>query len=192
MAKNSWGDNTVKRARNTAIKLLAIRPRTVVEMRHSLGRKFGADVAEQIVDELLSRHLLDDAEFAMTWCQNRERSRPRSAFLMRQELLQKGVDWTLAERAVLGIDDAEVAERIARNSIGRYISMVPDEVAKRLFTLLKRRGFSFGIAQNTIRLVIGETFQGIENTSVVENECEIELPFDPFGEQLDAERLETG
>ena len=94
-------------------------------MRTRLRRRYGEGIAHTVVGELQERGLLDDAAFAVAWRQSRERSRPRSAALVRRELLSRGVDRAAADAAVADMDDTASAERVAQKEMDRCSSLEP-------------------------------------------------------------------
>src|SRR5215467_2597077 len=77
---------------DAALRFLAPRPRSRAEVRlRLLAPRRGhepvqAEAVERALDRLASLGMLDDAEFAAFWVENRERFSPRSARAMSQEL----------------------------------------------------------------------------------------------------------
>ena len=120
-------------------------------MRTRLRRRYGEGIAHTVVGELQERGLLDDAAFAVAWRQSRERSRPRSAALVRRELLSRGVDRAAADAAVADMDDTASAERVAQKEMDRCSSLEPREVRRRLEASLRRRGYGYMVIESTVR-----------------------------------------
>jgi regulatory protein len=134
-----------------AAAFLSVRPRSVAEttrrLRH-LGYPEG--LVEDVVARLVEVGYLDDAQFARTWVESRDRARPRGEIALRRELALKGiardtVDEVMAhrEQATDGRDtDLEGALRLLerrRSALERE----PD-ARKRLqkaYALLARNGF---------------------------------------------------
>ena len=138
-------------ARDLALRSLAVRPRTVAELSQRLKARFGEVVIRTVVQELQAQGLLDDAAFAEAWRHSRERLRPRSAALVRRELIQRGVAPELADDAVTDMDDADAAERVARKQWGRLSALDRISFRRRMWGHLSRRGFSASVVQSTIR-----------------------------------------
>lgn len=89
-----------------AALLLATRSRSVAETRRrllSLG--YPATLVEEVLARLEQMGYLDDAAFAAAWVASRDRSRPRGASALSQELRRKGID-DATVRATLADRDA--------------------------------------------------------------------------------------
>jgi regulatory protein len=83
-----------------------------------------AEERTQVLDELTEAGLIDDARFARAWVNDRDRFSPRGAFLLRQELIKKGLskeDITAAlqqrtEREEEPVDELEQARALVAGS----------------------------------------------------------------------------
>jgi regulatory protein len=72
--------------------ILAVRPRSVAEMRRRLRHLgYRADLCDQAVDRLSELGYLDDEELARAWVERRDRSRPRGELVLRRELRARGI-----------------------------------------------------------------------------------------------------
>ena len=148
------------RVRETALGLLARRPRSRAEVRRRLRRKdVPAPVAEACVEQLAAEGLLDDAAFAEAWVRDRLRLKPRGRRRLMAELTRKGVDPATAEAAVereLGDADGgeaglavEVAlkwlrtrsDAVASGLAGAPFTPERERALRRLHGYLARRGF---------------------------------------------------
>jgi regulatory protein len=82
---------------NAAARFLEVRSRSVHELRRHLTQAgYRADLVEAAVIRLTELGMLDDATFARTWVESRDRARPRSEAALRRELALKGIDRELA------------------------------------------------------------------------------------------------
>ena len=143
-------------ARAAALRALAMRPLTAAELRKRLERRFETAAVDEVVRDLLERHLVDDAAYAAAWRGNRERNGPRSAALIHRELLQRGVADDVATAAVDGMDDWAAAAQAARTQLSRLRGLDQQTFTRRLGNYLLRRGFSAGIARRIIESVSAE------------------------------------
>ena len=139
-----------RRASASAIRYLARRPRTESEVRTHLRRKFPHDIAEQVVADLRERSLIDDAEFARMWTESRLRHKPRSAWLVKRELMSKGISGDIADAAVEDCDDSESAYRAASTYSRRLDRADYQTFHRRLYGYMGRRGFSASISRSVI------------------------------------------
>ena len=104
-----YEEKTLEKAISLALRYLYDRPRSEFEVRSRLRRRYDEQIAETVIERLTEQGLLDDIAFAHAWSQGRTSSRPRSAALIRRELLVKGLDRETAQTAVENLDDEENA-----------------------------------------------------------------------------------
>ena len=150
-----------QRVRAAALRFLSYRPRSEAEVRARLRRRFPAPLVEQVITGLREQALVDDAGFARLWTDSRDSSKPRSAWAIKRELRAKGIDSGLAEEAVREIDDEDAAYRAAQPLARRVHGNGIAAFRRRLWGLLKRRGFSDSVA----RRVINRLWDDISNGS---------------------------
>jgi regulatory protein len=149
-------------AREAALRLLAVRPRSAVELARRLRMKgYGPDVAEDVIGRLRELGMIDDAAFAGMLARDRVRLRPQGSRRLANELREKGVDEETARTAIRetmeseATDERELARRAAakwRPSPGEE----PERARRRLHGFLARRGFDGDV----IREVLDETLPG--------------------------------
>ena len=155
IAEMQGGDLTA-RAYDKALRYLAPRPRSRSEVETRLLR---ADVPAGVVTEVLSRlqeqGYVDDTAFATWWVDNRLRFSPRGAQALRLELAQKGVDRTVIDDALTGMDASEQALAAGRTRAERWRHLPHDEFYKKMLGHLQRRGFTYA----TARTVTDELWQ---------------------------------
>ena len=108
--------------------------------------------AEATVRQLRQHHLLDDAEFARYWVDQRQTFRPRGARLLRAELRQHGVDRALAEDAAASVDDSAESDAYrAAARRARQLGQTDERTFRlRLGQLLARRGFDWDIIDGVV------------------------------------------
>ena len=140
----------VKHARAAAQRLLAYRPRSEAEVRTRLSRRFPPCAVDGALDSLKRAGLVDDDAFARLWTDSRVSHRPRSAALIRRELLEKGVSRETAEAATEGVDDAENAYRAGLRWLPSLAAADYDTFRRRLWGRLERRGFPQSLIRETV------------------------------------------
>ena len=150
-------DGSYRDAMQRAGHLLASRPRSEHELRSRLNAAgYEEETIERTVARLIDLRLLDDREFASQWVNERAVSKGRSGDALVAELLEKGVDRTIAEQAIAdaGIDE----EAQARDLAGRFLSKVAhkplEKQAEAILGRLLRRGFSHEVARDAVRSVL--------------------------------------
>jgi regulatory protein len=132
-----------------ALDLLAIRSRSVAELRRKLIQK-GEDAAavDEAIARLLDQRLLDDAEFARQFARAKIAGAGASRRRISAELARKGVARDVADKAIgelgetEGIDLSAAINRVAEKK-WRSLSKLDEETARRrLYAFLARRGFN--------------------------------------------------
>ena len=139
------------RCLNTAAHYLSYRPRSEFELRERLHQRgFDDDSVAAVLAKLKEQGLVDDMAFAQFWKDNRESFSPRSQWLTKLELRQKGVASNIIDQIADTIDDEDSAYRAA---LSKARSLPPDDYQsfrRRLSDYLKRRGFGYGVINHTI------------------------------------------
>ncbi|HEX6543308.1 MAG TPA: regulatory protein RecX [Ktedonobacterales bacterium] len=151
------------RLMDAALGFLTVRPRSRAEVRRRLltpRRNRPAPPAEavdRVLDRLAEKKLLDDREFADYWVEQRERFSPRSSYALAQELRQRGVDRDTADSVVDAERDSQRAMDAARQRLRALGNADYETFRAKLTAFLQRRGFSYGIARETVRALWEET-----------------------------------
>jgi len=150
-------------ARQSAMRLLAQRPRTVREIRDRLREKeFPDGDITAVIEELQRTGLLNDVEFAEMYIRDQLTLRPAGKLLIRRKLLLLGVDKSIADRATEQAfqthSQEDSASALGRNYLrkARSVRTPKDrqQLRKRLSGFLGRRGYPW----DTIQHVLHELF----------------------------------
>lgn len=136
-----------KRATSAALRFLSYRARSEAEVRTRLLRRFPPRTIDLVLEDLKRQDLIDDSKFADLWKQSRDAHRPRSAFLIRRELMAKGVAQEVASQAVADIDDADAAYRAGQKFARRLRGLEFQKYSARVWGHLRRRGFNSSISR---------------------------------------------
>jgi len=141
---------------NAAVRFITYRPRSEFEVRQRL-QKEGCEraVIDAALEELKRRSLVNDADFAAAWMEDRNTFNPRSRKLIKLELRQKGIAGEVADQAVSGMDDSEIAYRAAKKKARGLSVSQHENFRKKLVEFLKRRGFDYGV----INIVVDRVWQ---------------------------------
>ena len=141
----------LERAHSRALDYLSYRPRSEAELRdYLLEKEFPESVVEEVLARLNRVGLVDDAEFARYWIDNRARFRPRGGRMLRYELQQKGVASETIEEALDDYDELAAVRKVAQEQARRLRHLPPDRFRRRLYARLARRGFSSGLIQEIL------------------------------------------
>ena len=146
---------------NAALRLLEVRPRSEQELRTRLKQKqFLPEQIDTAIKRLRDLELIDDAQFAQLWVNNRQNLNPRGAQALRQELRAKGIDRQVVDQVIeANVDEDsehEACAEVARKALHKYARETDRATFQRKFGgFLQRRGFSFA----TIKPILAELWQ---------------------------------
>jgi regulatory protein len=150
-----------QRCLNAALRYLAYRPRSEAELGERLARRgFDGETIAAALARLKEQGLVNDLAFAQFWKENRQSFSPRSQWLVRRELKQKGVAEELIAQMVADVDDEDSAYQAAMTKAHRLPVSDYDGFRRRLGEYLKRRGFGYGVIKNTVNKVWEEVKDG--------------------------------
>jgi len=140
-----------QRCYDAAARLLGYRPRSEHEMKQRLAQHgFDKATIGAVLARLKEQGLVDDGNFARFWRDNRQSFSPRSQWLTRVELRQKGVPDEIINQVVSSIDDADNAYRTAKKKADSLTITNYQDFRRRLGEYLKRRGFNYSVIIKTI------------------------------------------
>jgi regulatory protein len=143
-----------QRCLNAAFRYLSYRLRSEAELRERLHRRgFDGDNVEATLAKLREQGLVNDLAFAQFWKDNRQSFRPRSQWLTKLELKQKGVSEDIIDQVVAEVDDEDSAYRAAVGRARRLPRADYHGFRRRLGEYLKRRGFGYGVISHTVERV---------------------------------------
>jgi regulatory protein len=145
-------------AKRIATKFLNTRRRTEKEVREKLRtEKYGADVIDEITNDLLQSGLIDDEAFAQAFIHDKRIAKPISSRQLDNELRRKGVAKQLIAAALGSADEGESdddrAMKTAQKKWGQLLRRESDEKKRKqkLIIFLGSRGFEYGIIKNVVR-----------------------------------------
>ena len=140
------------RCLNAAAGYISYRARSEAELRERLYRRgFDGENVDEVIKRLKEQGLVDDVAFARLWRDNREYFSPRSRWLTGRELRQKGVAEDIIDGVVGLSDDNDSAYRAAAGKFRSLTRTDYQSFRRRLGDYLKRRGFSYGVTNDTVK-----------------------------------------
>ena len=150
-------EGAYREAMQRAGHLLASRPRTEQELRIRLSSAgFERAVVAHVIERLIELRLVDDEAFARQWVAERALTKGRAGDALIAELIEKGIERTVAEEAVshAGIDELVQASELAARFLSKVAHKPLPKQAEALLGRLLRRGFSHEIARDAVRSVL--------------------------------------
>jgi len=154
-----------EKAYQRAINYLSYRPRSETEIRRNLVKN---DVSDNLIEDVLERlrqsGLVNDAEFAQAWVENRSEMRPRGQRALAYELRQRGIDHQIIDQTLESVDEGEQAYRAALMRVRRFKNLEWNDFRKKMCSYLAQRGFNYHVAAPAIDRVWAEA-QGTDQKS---------------------------
>ena len=150
-----------EQARALCLRLLTARARTRAELQAQLDKRgYPGEVSTQVLDRLTEVGLLDDADFAEQWVHSRRVHAGKGRRALAVELRNKGVDKSVIDQALAGIDagsERQRAEELVRAKLRRERLDSEDDqkVLRRLVAMLARRGYGQGMAFDVVSAELG-------------------------------------
>ena len=145
------GRDVAEAAYERVLGYLSHRPRSAREVARYLSRR---DVPDEAIEDVLARleraRLVDDAEFARFWVENRRSFRPKGLWALRAELRQKGVASEVIESVLEGIDEEDEAMSAGTRAVRRFAHLDETTFRHRLLGYLQRRGFAFDVSRRVV------------------------------------------
>jgi regulatory protein len=148
------------KARQAAMRLLKVRPRTEQEMRRQLrARKIPSAAAGKLIEDLKAEGQVDDRVFARLWISEKLSRGTHGRKLLEHELRSRGVKKEILEeeldRSYGPEAEAGVAGELAVKKLARLGNMPEAAARRRVYGYLLRRGFASEVAAEAVRNAAG-------------------------------------
>lgn len=146
----------VEVAKRIVMQQLSVSAKSRHQLAQVLARKaVPLEAAEMALDRFTELGYIDDAVFARSWVESRQRSRGLAGSALRRELREKGIDAEIIDVVLLECVDDE-AERVAAGELvaKKLRSMRgvdTDTATRRLVSMLSRKGYSPVLAYSVVR-----------------------------------------
>ncbi len=154
-------DDRREQAYQRALQFLSPRNRSESELRQHLRKhKVAPELIEHTLGRLRSNGVVDDAQFARGWIENRTTFRPRSRRALSWELRQKGVSTDTAETVLAAVEDEALAYQAGLKKAQHLMHLDWNDFRTKLSGFLARRGFSYPVISATVSRLWQETHSG--------------------------------
>lgn len=127
-------------------RFLSFRPRSKKEIEQYLKRKnLGEEEKKIVLKKLEKSGFVNDTEFAKFFVESRLKFRPKGRYLLKAELIQKGIDKNLIEKVLgeINISEVELAKSAISKKLPRFLKLGELEAKNKIAQFLARRGFSW-------------------------------------------------
>lgn len=140
------------RAINKILRFLSFRARSEQEVRDFLSKKkFSENVIHQTIDYAKELKLLDDVEFTKWWVEQRSEFRQKGNIVLKNELLQKGINREIIEKVLSeNSNEEKAAQKLFEKSKKKFGDLTNRENFQKAVLYFQRRGFSWDIIKKVL------------------------------------------
>jgi len=148
-----------ERTMNRATKLLAAKPRSIMELRERLLEKLWTDesIVDAVLEKLKEYKYLDDEQYARNLAVSKLRQKPQGKRRLQQTLSQKKLDKETVENAIsLAFEELPEVDLIDQAIEKRLrLKGKPEtrEETKKFYDHLLRQGFSYDLIREKMSAV---------------------------------------
>ena len=147
------------RAKTLVYNQLAYSAKSRAQLQKKLVDKgFEESLIESLLDKFEAAHLIDDAEYARSFVEQRGKHKKLSRTALRRELKERGITGELAEDALAARTDedehrdaAELVRKKLRPSMNFSDRTEKEKIMRRLVGMLARRGYSSSVAFSVVK-----------------------------------------
>jgi regulatory protein len=155
-------EEALQQATNRVLNYLSFRPRSREEIRRYLHKKeTPSELIDRVIQRLDELNLINDQSFTEFWVESRERSNPKGAQALKNELRMKGVKRELVDELISDEQDEDRALRAGRKKaalLARQPEMDFKTFRTRLGPFLQRRGFTYEVITHAIHALWKEVY----------------------------------
>ena len=143
------------KARESAFRLLKLRPRSEYELRQKLERKqYPDETIDETIQYLKQLQLIDDRRFTKAWISSRL-ARPFGLNRIRHELKLKGIEDQIIQEELSTAKETftedEAVLTLAQRRFKKYKNIERMKAKRRTYEYLLRRGFSGAAITKALR-----------------------------------------
>ena len=147
-----------ERTMNRAVKLLAAKPRSVLELRERLLERSwtNEEIVDAVLEKLKEYKYLDDQQYARDLAVSKLKQKPQGKRRLKQTLSQKRLDKDVVDEAIVSafekLPECELIDRAIEKRLRLKGRPETREDTKKFYDHLLRQGFGFDL----IREKMGE------------------------------------
>ena len=147
-------EELLQKAREYAFLLLKFRLRSEKEIYSRLKqKKFAEEIIKETILFLKDKGFIDDSNFTKVWIESRLK-RPLGLRRIKQELNLKGIAKEIIDTQLsqikAGYFESDIVAKIAEARLSKLKDIEPENIKRRLYAYLLRRGFSPEVVMDVI------------------------------------------
>lgn len=148
-----------ERTMNRAVKLLAAKPRSILELRERLLEKLwtDAEIVDAVIEKLKEYKYLDDEQYARDLAVSKLRQKPQGKRRLQQSMSQKKLARETVDEAIALAFEHLPEDELIDQAIAKRLRLKgkPEtrEDAKKFYDHLMRQGFDYDLIRQKMALV---------------------------------------
>ena len=145
-----------KRTMDRAVRLLAAKPRSVLELKTRLLEKLWTDesIVDAVIEKLKEYKYLDDDQFARDLAASKLRQKAQGRLKLRQSMANKQLDRQTLDAAINDafekMPEADLLDRAIEKRLRLKGRPETREEVKKFYDHLMRLGFSYGMIRDKV------------------------------------------
>jgi len=154
-----------ERTMNRAVKLLAAKPRSILELRERLLEKLWTndEIVDRVIEKLKEYKYLDDEQFARDLALSQLRQKPQGKRRLQQTMSRKKLDKDVVNTAISNAFETIPEDDLIDLAIAKRLRMKgkPEtrEDTKKFYDHLMRQGFGFDLIRDKMSAVASREFE---------------------------------
>jgi len=150
-------NSEVSKGKEHGLRLLSYRARSEKELRQRIRQKGMNNAAsESIIRDFKRMKLIDDEDFAKRFVHDLISRKPSGEFLVRSELLRKGVHEEIIDKVMAETFSENEPVKLAQTCMRQWLSRHPRTTGKEKRYKITRFLFQRGFSQSVIEEIVGE------------------------------------
>ncbi len=147
----------IARGKEHGLRLISYRARSEKELRQRIRQKgMNSAASESVIQDFKRMKLIDDEDFARRFVHDLICRKPAGEFLLRSELLKKGVNKEIIDKVMADTFSENDPVKLARSCMRQWLSRHPRTADKEKRSKIARFLFQRGFSRSVIEEIVGE------------------------------------
>ncbi|TDE67055.1 recombination regulator RecX [Streptococcus sp. KCJ4932] len=136
--------------KNLALYQISFKQRTADEVKKYLEKhEIDSQYIPEIIENLKTENWINDSQYVETYLSQNLSSGDKGGYVLKQKLLQKGVDAQLIDQKLAELDFSDLAEKTAQKLLRKYQNKLSTKTLKdKIIQNMMNKGFSYTEAKD--------------------------------------------
>ena len=131
--------------KNLALYQISFKQRTADEVKKYLEKhEIDSQYIPEIIENLKKENWINDSQYVETYLSQNLTSGDKGSYVLKQKLLQKGIDAQLIDQKLVELDFSDLAEKTAQKLLRKYQNKLSTKTLKdKIIQNMMNKGFSY-------------------------------------------------